>query len=68
MYVSPNFKTKKQLKEAFVAGKEIRVFSPGQFMPKRDGEETVEGPHFPQPHSWYARVEVKDGKVVAIKS
>ena len=31
MYVSPNFKTKKALKEAVAAGKVVRVFSPGPF-------------------------------------
>lgn len=29
--------------------------------------EYVEGPHFPQPHRWYAQVEVKDGKVIKVK-
>ena len=65
-YVSPNFKTKKALKEAVKAGERVEVFSPGPFGVKRDGRETIEGPHYPAPHSWYAGVEVKDGLVVKV--
>jgi hypothetical protein len=67
MYVSPNFKTKKELKEAIAAGKEVWVFSPGPFACNLNGTEFVEGPHYPQPHRWYAQVEVRDGKVVKVK-
>jgi hypothetical protein len=66
MYVSPNFKTKKALKEAVKNGEEITVFAPGLGTPKVNGPETVEGPHYPAPHSWYARVEMKDGRVVKV--
>jgi hypothetical protein len=27
----------------------------------------VEGPHYPEPHKWYAEVEVKDYIVVKVK-
>lgn len=66
MYVSPNYKTKKALKEAVAAGEEVIVFSPGGFPAKKDGKESVEGPHFPAPHAWYASVIVADGKVVKV--
>lgn len=68
MYVDPNFTTKKQLKEAVAAGKSVEVFSPGPFPAPRDGKTSVEGPHYPKPHSWYAQVEVKDGLVVKVIS
>jgi hypothetical protein len=68
MYVSPNFKTKKALRDAVKNGVEVSVFSPGLGEPKDNGEESVEGPHYPKPHTWYARVEVKDGLVVKVKS
>lgn len=29
--------------------------------------EFVEGPHYPEPHRWYAQVEMKDGIVVKVK-
>jgi hypothetical protein len=44
----------------------VRLFAPGIFAPKRDGIEYVEGPHYPKPHTWYAKVEVKDGIVVKV--
>lgn len=68
MYTDPNFKTKKALKEAVKAGKPVAVFSPGPFPAKQDGEETVEGPHYPAAHSWYARVRVAAGMVTAVLS
>lgn len=67
MYVRPNFKTKKALKEAVAAGEDVRVFSPGFGAVKLDGIEYVEGPHAPAYHAWYAEVTVKDGKVVKVK-
>lgn len=66
MYVSPNFKSKKALKEAIAKGEEVTVFAPGLGTPKENGIETIEGPHYPKPHSWYARVEVTNGKVTKV--
>lgn len=68
MYVSPNFKTKKALKEAVAAGEQVEVFSPGPFPAKTDGAETieVEGPHYPEFHRWYASVTVRDGLVTKV--
>lgn len=68
MYASINFKTKKQFKDAVAAGREITIFSPGGIgMPKTDGKEFVQGPHFPEPHKWYAEVEMSGGKIVKVK-
>ena len=66
MYVNPNFKTKKALKEAVKNGDRVEVFSPGPFPAKQNGEDAVEGPHYPKPHSWYASVIIKDGLVVKV--
>lgn len=67
-YTTMNFKTKKQLKEAVARGDQVRVFSPNGWTPtKTDGIEYVEGPHFPEPHRWYAQVTVKDGNVTSVK-
>ena len=68
MYVSPNFPTKAALKAAIKAGRQVSVYSPGPFPAPTDGDTSVEGPHFPQPHTWYARVRVKDGMVVKVIS
>ena len=67
MYVMPNYKSKKALKEAVKAGVKVTVFAPGLGEPKRDGVEFCEGPHYPQPHTWYAEVVLKDGAVVKVK-
>lgn len=67
MYTGINFKTKKALKEAVAAGKQITIYAPGLGTPKANGTEFVEGPHYPEPHKWYAQVEMKDGYVVKVK-
>jgi len=55
------------LKEAVAAGKEITVFSPCMGTPKMNGVEFVEGPHYPEPHSWYAEVTMVNGRIVKVK-
>ena len=64
MYVRPNFKTKKAFKEAVKGGQKIEVFSPGPFPAETNGTEYIEGPHYPEPHKWYAAVMVENGLVV----
>jgi hypothetical protein len=66
MYVDPNFKTKKLLREAVAKNERVSIFSPGPFPANRNGIEYVEGPHFPKPHMWYATVEVREGIVVRV--
>jgi hypothetical protein len=68
MYTDPNFKSKKALKEAVAAGRMVSVFSPGPFGCPENGELSVEGPHSPEPHRWYARVRVADGMVTKVLS
>ena len=66
-YVSPNFKTKKALKEAISAGTDVDVFQPGLGTIPHDGTVFLEGPHYPAPHSWYATGTMKNGKLVSAK-
>ena len=68
MYVHPNFKTRKALKEALVAGKKVSIFSPGPFPATMNGTEFIEGPHYPEPHRWYTKVAVENGYVVKVLS
>ena len=68
MYVDPNFRTKKDLKAAVQAGQEVTVFSPGPFPCPQDGTVTIEGPHYPAAHSWYAQVTVVAGRVTKVKA
>ena len=34
--------------------------------PTQNGVETIEGPHFPEPHRWYARCTIVDGEVMKV--
>lgn len=67
MYTNINFKTKKALKEAVASGKQISVYQPGPFPGKTDGVVALEGPHYPEPHKWYAQATIKDGIIVKVK-
>lgn len=67
MYTSINFKTKKALKEAVANGERVTLYAPGLGTPNQNGIEYVAGPHYPEPHKWYAEVVVKDGVVVKVK-
>lgn len=70
MYTNINFKTKKALKEAVVNGEKISIYQPGPFGGNKDlsnGVFAVEGPHYPQTHSWYAEVKVENGYIVKVK-
>lgn len=65
-YVSPNFRSKKALREAVKVSKRVTVFSPGPFPVASEGKVAVEGPHYPEPHRWYATVIVKNGQVLKV--
>lgn len=70
MYISPNLKTKKAIKDAIAAGKQISVFQPNNMFGTPDPTEgwvTVEGPHYPEPHKWYGQVFLENGKVTKVK-
>jgi len=67
-YTIQNYKTKKSLKEALTGGEHTPVYQPGPFGPKvSDGWTTLEGPHYPEPHRWYAQGLVENGLLVKIK-
>jgi hypothetical protein len=71
-YSETNFKTKKAFKDALAAykagqGPALYLFQPGLGTIPENGRIAVEGPHYPKPHSWYAVVTMKDGKVDSIK-
>jgi hypothetical protein len=65
-YVDPNFKSKKALKEALARGDSISVFQPGLGSVPTNGTISLEGPHYPEPHKWYATGTMKDGKLVKV--
>lgn len=63
MYEASNPKTKKALKALMADGKAEFIQPGGEFdaVIPEDGDIFVEGPHFPQPHRWYARVTFVGG-------
>lgn len=73
MYTRINFKTKKALKEQLAAGVKISVYQPNDMHGKTDAVQvgmhvvTLEGPHYPEPHRWYAEAVVVDGYVTKVK-
>ena len=68
-YVDPNYKTKKAFKQAVQNGVEHSTYNPsGMFPTNQSGTDVIEGPHYPQPHKWYAKVSVQDGVVVKVIS
>lgn len=69
MYAMKNTKTKKALKEAVANGERIGIFQPGPFggNEPENGTVCLEGPHYPEPHRWYATATVKDGIITNVK-
>lgn len=66
-YVDPDYPSKKALKQAILEGARPMPYNPsGMFPTKQDGEDVIEGPHYPKAHSWYARVRVEKGCVVKV--
>lgn len=68
-YANENFQSKKALKLAVQAGNGelgAHQLTPTGRTELRDGTAYLEGPHYPQPHRWYAKVELKDGKIVKV--
>ncbi len=71
MYTETNYKSKKAFKDAVKAGQKVRVYQPGGIFPDNIPEQgtvrvAVEGPHYPEPHRWYATAIVTDGYVVRV--
>ncbi len=70
MYTRINFKSKKALKEAVSKGETVTVFQPNDMFinkPQTEGIVFLEGPHYPEPHRWYAEATLQSGKVVKVK-
>ena len=69
MYTTVNFKIKKALKQAIDDGTAVRIYQPGPFggNEPKNGTVALEGPHYPQPHRWYATVTLENGLVIKVK-
>ena len=66
MYTDRNFKTKKALKEAVANGETVTFFQPGLGFAPSDGVVYIEGPHYPKPHSFYAKCIAANGRIVKV--
>lgn len=66
MYAEGNPRTKRELKERIEKGEKVKVFSPGPFPAPQDGVCTLEGPHYPEPHRWYANATVENGIIIKV--
>jgi hypothetical protein len=68
MYTTKNFKTKKELKNAVANEERVTYWQPpfGGAVPS-EGTIYLEGPHYPEPHRWYAAAEVRGGVIVKVK-
>jgi hypothetical protein len=68
-YTSINFRKKRELVDAVKAGRRITCFQPGlgPDLTSYTGRVTLEGPHYPAAHTWYAEGEMVDGILVKVK-
>lgn len=68
-YTKFNFKRKKDLKQALKDKEEIHCYNPGigPDLTRFSGMVSLEGPHFPLLHTWYARGEMVNGCLVKVK-
>lgn len=66
-YTEDNFRSKSELRKALAEGKQIRVFQPGLGSVPENGTVYLEGPHYPEPHSWYAEGRMLEGLLVSVK-
>ena len=71
VYAATNFRTKKALREAIERGERIGLKPTNRYeaaeASKIGAYEThIEGPWFPEPHRWYAKVAIENGAIVRV--
>ena len=66
-HINPDFKTKREFKEAVKEGKRVVLYQPGEFPLSKAAVQYVEAPA--DFHKWYATVEARemDGQMVVVK-
>lgn len=67
-YLYPNLKSKAAYKRALVDGVRIvaRENTPTGQYPIENGTTVFEGPHYPEPHRFYGKATVVEGRVVKV--
>jgi hypothetical protein len=66
-YVTGDPKSKAELKRRLAAGERVEVFQPGLGTVPTDGEVSLEGPHYPRPHTWYGTGVMEGGRLVRVR-
>jgi hypothetical protein len=68
MYTTVNYRSKKELKLAVRDGEKVTYYQPGPFggSVPRNGTITLEGPHYPEAHKWYAQAKVENDVIVKV--
>jgi len=68
-YTDTDFPSKAAVKRALAAGETVTVHQPSPWGSSAvpDGRVSLEGPHYPKPHTWYGTGEVKGGVLISIK-
>ncbi len=70
-YTQKNFATKAELARALIAGMRVEVYQPNGDLTGRGTPENgivyLEGPHYPEPHRWYAAATLSNGVIVALE-
>ena len=67
MYTDINFKSAAELKRAVKAGTVVCVHQPGLGEVPENGDVSLEGPHYPAAHSWYAIATLENFLVVKVR-
>ena len=64
----PNPISESELRELRRLKNRLQAYQPGGIFPgTTNGTAVIEGPHYPQPHRWYASVIIEDGIVTKVK-
>ena len=66
-YVSPNYRTKTDLKRGLADGQHVTVYQPGLGTVPQNGPIALEGPHAPACHSWHGVGIMQDGRLISVK-
>lgn len=65
-YTVKDYPTKESLREALAKGETVRVTEPGLGTVPENGTVYIEGPHYPKPHTWDAKGEMRDGVLIKV--
>ena len=67
-YTTKDYKSAAEIKRDLAAGVKITCYQPGygHDLSNHTGVVSLEGPHYPKPHRWYAAGRMENGVLVSI--